>query len=308
MNHLDQLLRFSFDQLDIRGELVYLDASWAQVLARHDYPPNVRKQLGEALAVVALLRATIKFDGTLILQVQGKGPLRSLVAQITSQGALRGLARWDGLVPAGPVSEVFGAGSLIITVMKDSGERYQSMVELAGTTLSEALDRYFEQSEQLPTSFRLHVLPQRVAGFFLQALPASSRLDHGGKRDDNSAGLSAEELRAEDWNRINILADTLKPDELLQEEPTQVLHKLFHEEEVHLFDPVPLHFACTCSRDKVEKTLITFGEQDLEDIIAQEGSIKVDCEFCNQHYSFDRSDVARLFSAGTTPPTGTTLH
>lgn len=308
MNHLDQLLRFSFDQLDIRGELVYLDESWAQVLARHDYPPNVRKQLGEALAVVALLRATIKFEGTLILQVQGKGPLRSLVAQITSQGALRGLARWDGLVPPGPVSEVFGAGSLIITVMKDSGERYQSMVELAGTTLSEALDRYFEQSEQLPTSFRLHVSPQRVAGFFLQALPATSRFDSKGNRDGNSEGLSNEEQRAEDWNRINILAETLKADELLREEPRRLLHKLFHEEEVHLFDPVPLHFACTCSREKVEKTLITFGEQDLEDIIVQEGSIKVDCEFCNQHYSFDRSDVARLFSAGTTPPGGTTLH
>jgi len=296
MNHLDQLLRFSFDQLDIRGEVVYLDESWAQVLARHDYPPNVRKQLGEALAVVALLRATIKFDGTLILQVQGKGPLRSLVAQITSQGALRGLARWDGVVPPGPVSEVFGAGSLIITVMKDSGERYQSIVELAGTTLSEALDRYFQQSEQLPTSFRLHVSPLRVAGFFLQALPVTNN------------GTRNEDDRAEDWNRINILADTLQPEELLQEEPLRLLHKLFHEEEVHLFDPVPLHFACTCSREKVEKTLITFGEQDLEDIIAQEGSVKVDCEFCNQHYSFDRSDVARLFRPDATPPDGTILH
>jgi molecular chaperone Hsp33 len=296
MNHLDQLLRFSFDELDIRGEIVYLDESWAQVLARHDYPPNVRKQLGEALAVVALLRATIKFDGTLILQVQGKGPLRSLVAQITSQGALRGLARWEGLIPAGPVSEVFGAGSLIITVMKDSGERYQSIVELAGTTLSEALDRYFEQSEQLPTSFRLHVSPQRVAGFLLQALPVSSN------------GSRSEDDRAEDWNRINILADTLQADELLQEQPLRLLHKLFHEEQVHLFDPVPLHFSCTCSRDKVEKTLITFGAQDLEDIIVQEGSIKVDCEFCNQHYSFDRSDVARLFRPDATPPDGTILH
>jgi molecular chaperone Hsp33 len=296
MNHLDQLLRFSFDQLDIRGEVVYLDESWAQVLARHDYPPNVRKQLGEALAVVALLRATIKFDGTLILQVQGKGPLRSLVAQITSEGALRGLARWDGVVPPGPVSEVFGAGSLIITVMKDSGERYQSIVELAGTTLSEALDRYFQQSEQLPTSFRLHLSPQRVAGFFLQALPVTNN------------GTRNEDDRAEAWNRINILADTLQPEELLQEEPLRLLHKLFHEEEVHLFDPVPLHFACTCSREKVEKTLITFGEQDLEDIIAQEGSVKVDCEFCNQHYRFDRTDVARLFQPDAIPPPGTTLH
>lgn len=296
MKHLDQLLRFSFEQLDIRGELVYLDESWAQVLARHDYPPNVRKQLGEALSVVALLRATIKFDGTLILQIQGKGPLRSLVAQITSKGALRGLARWEGIVPAGPASAVFGSGSLIITVMKDSGERYQSIVELAGNTLSDALDRYFEQSEQLPTRFRLHVSAQRVAGFFLQALPPAE------------GSLRAAEAREEDWRRINLLADTLQAEELLADEPLALLHKLFHEEVVRLFDPAPLRFECTCSRDKVEKTLITFGEQDLEDIIAQEGSVKVDCEFCNQHYRFDRSDVARLFHADATPPAGTTLH
>ncbi|MGA0805064.1 MAG: Hsp33 family molecular chaperone HslO [Pseudohongiellaceae bacterium] len=296
MKHPDQLLRFSFERLDIRGELVYLDESWSQVLQRHDYPPNVRKQLGEALAVVALLRATIKFDGTLILQIQGKGPLRSLVTQITSKGALRGLARWHGTVPPGPVSAVFGSGSLIITVMKDGGERYQSIVELAGDTLSAALDRYFAQSEQLPTSFRLQVSAERVAGFLLQALPPAA------------GSLYGDEARAEDWRRINLLADTLQADELLQDEPLRLLHKLFHEEEVQLFDPVPLHFECTCSREKVEKTLITFGEPDLEDIIRQEGSVKVDCEFCNQHYRFDRSDVARLFRPDATPPAGTILH
>jgi molecular chaperone Hsp33 len=297
MHHPDQLLRFSFDQLDIRGELVYLDTSWAQVLERHDYPDNVRQQLGEALAVVALLRSTIKFDGTLILQVQGKGPLRSLVAQITSEGALRGLARWEGTVPAGPISNIFGAGSLIITVMKDSGERYQSIVELAGATLSEALDRYFEQSEQLPTRFRLFVSPQRVAGFFLQALPLS---DRSARNNDE---------RDEDWSRINILADTLQAQELFALEPGRLLHNLFHEEEdLHLFDPIHLHFACTCSRDKVERTLITFGEEDLANLLEQEGSIKVDCEFCNQQYCFDHADVARLFKPDATPPVDAVIH
>ncbi len=293
MNYPDQLLRFSFEELDIRGELVYLDESWAQVLARHDYPDNVRQQLGEALAVVALLRSTIKFDGTLILQIQGKGPLRSLVAQITSEGALRGLARWEGVVPPGPISEVFGAGSLIITVMKDSGERYQSIVELAGSTLSQALNRYFEQSEQLPTSFRLYVSPQRVAGFFLQALPDSGR--SGAERE-------------EDWSRVNILADTLQAEEALALDPQRLLHNLFHEDELQLYEPVDLHFECTCSRDKVERTLITFGEEDLENLLEQEGSIKVDCEFCNQQYRFDHADVARLFKPDATPPAGTVIH
>lgn len=293
MLNRDQLLRFSFDQRDIRGELVYLDDSWAQVLARHDYPQHVRTQLGEALAVVALLRSTIKFDGTLILQIQGKGPLRSLVAQITSEGALRGLARWDGDVPAGPISEVFGAGSLILTVMKHSGERYQSIVELAGDTLSAALNRYFEQSEQLPTSFRLFVSPERVAGFFLQALPASTR--------------SANE-REDDWTHVNILADTLQPQEVLELEAQQLLHRLFHEEDLRLHAPLDLHFACTCSRDKVERTLITFGPEDLDNLLQEQGSIKVDCEFCNQHYRFDRDDVAQLFRENDTPPPGAVIH
>jgi molecular chaperone Hsp33 len=266
------------------------------VLARHDYPQNVRRQLGEALAVVALLRSTIKFDGTLILQIQGKGPLRSLVTQITSKGALRGLARWEGAVPAGPIGEVFGAGSLIMTVMKEGGERYQSIVELAGATLGDALNRYFEQSEQLPTRFRLCVSAGRVAGFLLQALPAAP------------GHVFNAEQRDEDWSRINILADTLQDGELLALDPRQLLHNLFHEEEVHLFDPLPLHFECTCSRDKVERTLITFGADDLEDLLQQEGSIKVDCEFCNQHYSFDRADVARLFSQDDVPPAGTIIH
>jgi molecular chaperone Hsp33 len=293
MLNRDQLLRFSFDQRDIRGELVYLDASWAQVLARHDYPENVRRLLGEALAVVALLRSTIKFDGTLILQIQGQGPLRSLVAQITSEGALRGLARWDGEVPEGPVSEIFGSGSLILTVMKDSGERYQSMVELAGATLSEALNRYFEQSEQLPTSFRLFVSEERVAGFFLQALPASPR-------------SSAQ--REDDWSHVNILADTLQPQEILQLEPQRLLHNLFHEEDLRIYEPLDLHFACTCSRDKVERTLITFGAADLEKLLQEQGRIEVDCEFCNQHYRFDHDDVARLFNADDTPPPGAVIH
>lgn len=296
MNTLDQLLRFSFEQLDIRGELVYLDHSWAHVLARHDYPENVRRQLGEALAVVALLRATIKFEGTLILQISGNGPLRSLVTQVTSTGALRGLARWDGTVPAGPLAAVFGNGSLIITVMKDSGERYQSIVELSGNTLSEALDRYFEQSEQLPTRFRLQVSAARVAGFFLQVLPAT-----GGT-------LRSTAERSEDWQRVNLLADTLSERELFELAPQRLLHNLFHEEDVRLFEPEALHFECSCSRAKVESTLVTFGKADLDDLIAQEGSVKVDCEFCNQQYRFDSNDIAQLFRPDADLPPGAVVH
>lgn len=303
MKFRDQLWRFSFEQLDIRGELVYLDESWQQVLARHDYPPNVRKQLGQALAVVALLSVSIKFEGTLIMQIQGKGPLRSLVTQVTSKGAVRGLARWDGMVPDGTLQEVFGNGNILITIIKDSGERYQSIVELSGINLAEALNRYFLQSEQLPSSFQLFVSPEHVAGFFLQALPVSQaqlKSSYGEMADITD--------REENWNRVNILADTLRSEEIFTLDPARLLHQLFNEEEVHLFDPSDLHFECTCSREKVEKTLITFGKAELDNILEQEGSIKVDCEFCNMHYRFDAADVAALCEQDAAPPPGATFH
>jgi molecular chaperone Hsp33 len=303
MKFRDQLWRFSFEQLDIRGELVYLDESWQQVLARHDYPPNVRNQLGQALAVVALLSVSIKFEGTLIMQIQGKGPLRSLVTQVTSKGAVRGLARWDGMVPDGTLQDVFGGGNILITIIKDSGERYQSIVELSGINLAEALNRYFLQSEQLPSSFQLFVSPEHVAGFFLQALPVSQA-----QSKSSYSEMADITDREENWNRVNILADTLRSEEIFNLDPARLLHQLFNEEEVHLFDPGDLHFECTCSREKVEKTLIAFGKAELENILEEEGSIKVDCEFCNMHYSFDAVDVAALCDQDTAPPPGATFH
>jgi molecular chaperone Hsp33 len=300
MTQQDQVFRFSFDQLDLRGELVYLNHSFEQVLERHEYPPAVRHQLGTALAAVALLSVTIKFAGTLILQIQGKGPLQSLVAQISHEGDLRGLARWQGLVPEGTLQEVYGDGRMLITILKDGGDRYQSIVDLAGDSLSEALNRYFEQSEQLPSSFRLHVRDQQVGGLFLQALPLASQ--------PRATRLYPPRDREEDWNRINLLADTLSADEIFSLPPERLLFNLFHEEEVRLHEPHALRFACTCSRAKVERTLITMGRDELDDIIATEGSIEVDCEFCNQHYHFDRAAVDKLYDEDAGPTSGTILH
>lgn len=296
MSSHDQLLRFSFDELDVRGELVYLDATWHDIVGRYDYPANIRQQLGSALAAVALLSATLKFKGTMVLQVHGDGPLRSLVAQMTSAGAVRGLARWEGSVPAGPLHKVYGQGHILISVLPEEGERYQSIVELSGESLADALNRYFEQSEQLPSSFRLSVTDQRVAGFFLQALPPSR----------NHA--FSQEQREEDWSRLNLLADTLQEEELLALAPTQLLTRLYHEEEVHLYEPTRLHFACSCSRDKVTRTLLTLGREELETLLREEGTIKVDCEFCNEHYEFYASDVEQIFADNDTVMPGTILH
>ncbi|MDY6983732.1 MAG: Hsp33 family molecular chaperone HslO [Pseudomonadota bacterium] len=302
LSHSDKLLRFSFDKLDIRGELVYLDASWTSILARHSYPQSVRKQLGDALAAVALLSATVKFDGTMILQVQGNGPLRSLVAQITSGGDLRGLARWEGIVPDGNLLDVYGEGRMLITITKTDGERYQSIVALEGDSLASALNVYFHQSEQLPSRFQLYVDDDRVGGLFLQALPTSERSQKLG------TGPALRD-REEDWNRITLLAGTLADREIFAMPAERLLLNLFHEEDVHLHSPKPLRFACTCSRAKVERTLIAMGEAELRSILRDEGAIKVDCEFCNQHYGFDAADVDALCSSGgDLPAPGSVLH
>ncbi len=306
MSAQDQLLRFNFDQLDIRGELVYLNHSWQEVLARFDYPPNVQNQLGTALGALVLLSATIKYDGNMILQVQGDGPLSKVVAQVTHNGEVRGLARWEGLVPNGSLAEVFGDGHILISVIKDSGERYQSIVALEGQTLSDALNVYFLQSEQLPSTFRLIATPTCVAGFFLQLLPdsRSTREQLVAEGADNS--MTELQDREEDWNRINILAATLEASELLNLPPTQLLTRLFHEEEVSVHAPKPLRFSCTCSREKVEGTLLTLGLAEVEDILQVEGKVEVDCEFCQQRFIFHRHDVAALFAppGETKPPDG----
>jgi len=301
MSNHDQLLRFNFQHLDIRGELVYLNSSWQQVLARYDYPANVRQQLGNAMAAVVLLSATIKFDGNMIMQVQGSGPLKKLVVQVTSDGTVRGLARWEGLVPDGSLEHVFGDGRIVITVLTKGADPYQSLVALEGQTLADALNVYFLQSEQLPSTFRLVTTPECVAGFFLQQLPDSrSSLDR----------QLHEQARDEDWNRINTLAATLESSELLGLQPETLLFRLFHEEQVMLHAPKSLNFSCTCSRGKVERTLLTLGRAEADDILKTDGKIEVDCEFCQERYLFNAVEVAALFDpehADEVPP-GSTLH
>jgi molecular chaperone Hsp33 len=317
MTHHDQLVRFNFEELDIRGELVYLNQSWEQILARYDYPAAVRLQLGSALAALVLLSATVKYDGNMILQVQGDGPLKKLVVQVTHEGAVRGLARWEGLVPTGSLAEVYGDGRILITIFKAGGERYQSIVALEGETLADALNVYFLQSEQLPSTFRLVTTANCVAGFFLQQLPDSRSTREQLLAEPGISSITGLRDREEDWNRINMLAATLEEGELVGLKPEQLLTRLFHEEELRVHDPKPLHFACTCSREKVERTLIAMGQAELEDILRVEGRIEVDCEFCQMRFLFDDADVKRLVqAAGAAPsskpngnvPPGTVVH
>lgn len=283
MTDSDTLSRFLFEHAGIRGHLVHLDASWRAVQEAHPYPEAVRGVLGEALAAVALLAATIKFEGSLILQVQSAGPIRTLVAQASHQRTIRGLARWTGEVPPGsPLAKQFGDGRLVLTIERRRGEPYQGVVPLTGTHLAQAIEGYFTRSEQLPTRLWLAANAHRAAGLLLQRLP------------DEAAS-------AEDWERVNILADTVSAEELTALPGDRLLYRLFNEESVRLFEPEPMAFRCSCSRSRsrIEETIKLFGESEVDAILAEQGTVEVTCEFCNRAYRLDAVDARQLFAERT---------
>lgn len=275
----DQLHRFTFEHLGIRGEIVSLAASWQAVVERHDYPPIVRDYLGQALAATVLLSGTIKYRGSLILQLQGDGPLRTLVAQATDQRMIRGMAHADGELPADNLAAAMENGRLVLTAEAPGGERYQGIVSVDKVALAEVVEGYFEQSEQLPTRVWLAADDQVAAGLFLQRLP----------------GVQGED---EDWRRARILADTLESEELLRVSPLELLRRLFHEEDLRVYEPEPVAFRCGCSRERIADALRGMGRDEVEAIVHERGSVEADCEFCNAHYRFDAVDVAALFADG----------
>ncbi|WP_018953307.1 Hsp33 family molecular chaperone HslO [Thioalkalivibrio sulfidiphilus] len=286
----DTLHRFLLETTNVRGEWVHLDATWQALLERYAYPPVVRDLLGQALAAVALLSATIKFDGSLILQVTGNGPVNLLVVQASGHGTVRGLARWQSEVPAGDLAAQFGDGRMVMTIDPGQGrERYQGIVPLEGASLSAALEGYFTRSEQLPTRLWLAADGQRAAGLLLQALP-------GEDRDPDA------------FHRAVTLADTLKDQELLELPVQTLLHRLYHEEDVRLLDASPVSFRCSCSRDRVADMLRGLGKAELRAIMDREGQVEVHCEFCNAGYRFDAVDVEQLFTEGEPPPGSRTRH
>ena len=289
MADTDSIHRFLFEQTGIRGNLVHLDASWRAILGNHPYPQAVGVHLGQALAAVALLSATIKFDGSLILQVQGAGPLRTLVAQATSARTLRGIARWSGELPAnGSLAECASEGRLVLTIERAHGEPYQGVVPLAGHGIGEALEHYFVTSEQLPTRLWLAADEGRAAGLLLQRLPADEAAD--------------------DWARIGMLANTITPEELLRLSTLDVLHRLFHEEDVRLFESEPLSYRCGCSRTRIGDMLRTLGEAEVRSMIAEQGGVEVTCEFCNRNYRLDAVDAGQLFTQPTHHTPSTSQH
>lgn len=279
MSNPDQIQRILFDQIDVRGVVAGLESSYQEVLARHEYPRLLQRLLGEMLAAVSMLSATLKFEGRLLLQAQGEGAVKLLMAECNHHQDLRAIARYDGEIgDETPFNELLVNGRIALTIEPENGQRYQGVVPLEHPTLAQCLQAYFEQSEQLGTSIQLTADGRRAAGLMLQVMPAEGRGD-------------------EDWNRISMLASTLKDDELLQLDNEALLFRLFHEEVCRLYEPQPLQFRCDCSRERSAEALKFMTEQELLDILqAQKGIIDVGCQFCNQTYNFDETDIRALFS------------
>lgn len=285
----DSLLRFHFPVLSIRGELVRLPQTLQAALDRHDYPAPVRQLLGQALAAVALMTSTLKLEGSLVLQVQGDGPVRLLMAECNDQGDLRAIARYDEDRDWSQVTawaSAVGQGQCVLTIDPVQGERYQGIVSLTGDSLADVLGHYFQQSEQLPTRFWLQGGADAAAGLLLQVLPADAQATAVG----------------DDWTRLVALADTLTADELLHLPGTQLLYRLYHEDEVVLLGERALRFRCSCSRERSANALRSIDRAELMALADEQGGrLEVDCQFCHQRYVFDAVDLAALHgdSAGS---------
>ncbi len=280
MNNADFKQRFLFPDTDIRGELVRLEDSLEAILGSHDYPLAVQGLVGEAVAAVALLAGTLKFNGRLSLQAQGRGPVSLLLAECTHDGQLRALARHDGeLDTAANIGALIGDGTMVITISPDQGRQYQGIVPLEGDTLAQCLEVYFQQSEQLPTRLWLAAGNGRAAGLMLQRLP-----DQVADRDDNRR----------QWEHLEALAGTLKMEELLDLSAETVLRRLFHETPPRLPEAQPLRFGCTCSRERTENALLSLGKAELKTLLDEDGEATLTCDFCLSRQHFDAVDLAAL--------------
>lgn len=276
----DQLHRYLFEQFAVRGELVTVSETWKQILENHNYPLPVKNLLGELLVATSLLTATLKFAGDITVQLQGDGPMTLAVINGNNQQQMRGVARVQGDVPENAdLKTLVGNGYLVITISPEEGERYQGVVGLEGDTLAACLEDYFMRSEQLPT--RLFIRTGEVdgqpaaGGMLLQVLPA-------------------QDAQTNDFEHLATLTETIKAEELFNLSATDVLWRLYHEEEVTVYDPQAVEFKCTCSRERCAGALKTLPDEEIDSIMAEDGEIDMHCDYCGTHYVFNAMDIAEI--------------
>ncbi len=326
---MSELHKFMFEGLPVRGMLVRLTDAWTEMLARRSeaggYPPRVSELLGEIAAAATLMQANVKFNGAVILQVQGDGPVKLAVAEVQPDLAVRATAKVVGEVaddaPLSHVVNVNGEGRCAITLdpkdRKPGQQPYQGIVPLYGDrgekleSLAEVIEHYMLQSEQLDTKLVLAANDQVAAGLLIQRLPLQGEANLAGQ----AAGRSDEDHigQNEDYNRIAILAGSLKREELLTLDVDTILHRLFWEENVRRFEPLQgaqgPRFACSCSRERVGNMLRSLGREEVESILEEQGQVEVGCDFCGAQYRFDPVDAAQIFvGVSDQPPSGDQTH
>ncbi len=288
----DSLHRFLFEHAPLRGEIVRLDDVWQSVIERHNYPIVLRDLMGELCAAAVLLAATLKLKGAMVLQIHGKGAVKLLVVECSGDLELRATAKWEGDLSHGTLQELVGDGRFVITLdPKDGNQAYQGIVALEGDSIAEILQNYMTRSEQLETRLWLAADGKNAAGMLLQKLP-----EREASRDEDA------------WDRATQLADTLKPEELLHLPAGELVHRLYHEEDIRLFDAQSVVFRCTCSRDNVAQMLRMMGRAEVDAILAEREDIEVHCEFCNERYVFDRVDADAVFADVMAMSASKTLH
>jgi len=296
----DRVRRFIFEKQPVRGHWVRLTSAWRELRAHSDYPAAVQELLGQAVAAAVLLAATLKFRGTLSFQLQGNGAVRLLVAQCTHDFRLRAVARFEEaavreLAGDAPRAAVFrrlvgSEGRITVTIeAEERSMRYQGVVPLSGSSLTESLEAYFASSEQLPTRVLLAADDEHVAGLLVQKLP------EGG--DDLSEELASA------WSAAQEGVRGLDTRELLVAELEQLLRGGFAGHDLRVFRGAPVQFECRCSQGRVAGLLRALGPEEVRDVLKEQGAVTVTCEFCHRPYRFDAVDVETLFSP-THPPDG----
>jgi molecular chaperone Hsp33 len=306
----DQALPFQLDALGVRGRLVRLGPTLDDIIERHGYPLAVARPLAEAMVLCAALATSLKYDGIFTLQISGDGPIRLLVTDLTTDGALRGYAQFDSWklavalgagnheAPDGYVPKLFGSGRLSFTV--DQGqhtERYQGVVPLEGPTLADCAHTYFRQSEQLPTGIKITARRSvvggaghwRAAALMVQQMP---EFDAGRIDVDR-------EQREDDWRKAVVLMASATEAEMLDAAlpGTSLLYRLFHQERPRQFERRRFVARCRCSRDRIDRVLRSIGREELDDMRDPSGRVVVKCEFCSTEYGYDDRDLDRIYAS-----------
>lgn len=286
------LNRYLFEDLSVRGELVQLDETYQRIISSKEYPAAVQKLLGELLVSTTLLTATLKFEGSITIQIQGDGPVSLAVINGDHKQRIRGVARWEGdIADDASLHDMMGKGHMVITIEPKIGERYQGVVGLEGDNLAEVLEGYFANSEQLKTRLWIRTGEfdgkPHAAGMLIQVMP-----DGTGSPDD--------------FEHLEQLTDTVKDEELFSLEANELLYRLYNQDKVRLYEPQPVSFLCGCSRERSGAAIISVEQAEIYEILAEEGSVSLHCDYCGTTYTFDESQVAELYTQASSG--NKTLH